>query len=234
MAASEDRLVQVLDHGFVRLVDWMGSDLQIVRSARVSFDADWRSGKDEGKDEKLIRYLLRNKHTSPFESVVFTFEIKCPLFIARQWHRHRTWSYSETSARYTQLPQEYYVPDHYAIGVQSKDNKQARDLKSQYEARKRNAFRNEIDDISDASYERYEYWLNEGIPRELARMVLPLNYYTRFFGTVNLHNLLHFIRLRDHEHAQFEIAEYAKSLKVLISPIVPVTMEAFNELQESP
>src|SRR6266853_3464729 len=109
----------------------MGNDLSIVRSARVSYNADWR-GQDnpydstEPKDEKLISYLLRNKHTSPFESVVFTFEIKCPIFVARQWHRHRTWAYNEVSARYTELPEEYYLPEITKITTQSKDNKQMR------------------------------------------------------------------------------------------------------------
>src|SRR6266850_3605321 len=118
----------VLDHGFVRLVDYMGDDLSIVRAARVSYDADWRSGEDEGKDAKLIHYLLRNRHTSPFECVNFTFEIKCPIFVARQWHRHRTWKYSEVSARYTELPEEYYLPENETVGKQSDKNKQMRDM----------------------------------------------------------------------------------------------------------
>lgn len=225
--------IQVLDHGFIRLVNYMGDDLQIIRSARVSFDADWRSGEDEGKDERLIAYLMRNKHTSPFESVVFTFEIKCPFFIARQWHRHRTWSYNEVSARYTELPNDYYVPDHYAIGEQSKDNKQARNLnpkdQTDFNIQVRKNFQSSVQSHCDHAYRLYQLNLKEGIPRELARMVLPLNYYTRFFGTVDLHNLLHFIRLRDHEHAQFEIQEYARSLKELIQPIVPITMKYYEE-----
>lgn len=121
-------VVNVLDSGFVRLVRPSGSDLDVVRAARVSFDADWRAGEDEGSDERLIRYLMKNHHTSPFEHVVFTFEVKAPIFIVRQWHRHRTWSYSEISARYAELDEGFYLPDAAVIGMQSKDNKQARDV----------------------------------------------------------------------------------------------------------
>ena len=102
--------MKVLDHGYVRLVDHMGSDLSVVRAARVSYDADWRTGEDEGKDAKLIHYLMKNHHTSPFESVTFTFEVKAPIFVFRQWHRHRTWAFNEVSARYSKLPEEFYVP----------------------------------------------------------------------------------------------------------------------------
>lgn len=120
--------LDVLDHGFVRLIDWMGNDLSIVRSARVSYAAEWRAAEDEGKDAKLIGYLLRNSHTSPFESVEFQFEIKCPMFVARQWHRHRTWSYNEVSARYTELPAEFYVPalDQITSNLGAGQNKQQR------------------------------------------------------------------------------------------------------------
>lgn len=100
--------VPVLDHGFVRLVDWMGDDCSVVRAARVSYDAAWRAGEDEKGDERLIRYLWKHKHTTPFEAVTFTFEVKAPIFVFRQWHRHRTWSYNELSARYRELPEEYY------------------------------------------------------------------------------------------------------------------------------
>jgi thymidylate synthase (FAD) len=103
--------IHVLDHGHVRLVDHMGSDLSIVRNARVSYDAEWRTGEDEGKDAKLIAYLVKNRHTSPFEAVSFTFDVKAPIFVFRQWHRHRTWSFNEVSARYAELPEEFYVPE---------------------------------------------------------------------------------------------------------------------------
>jgi thymidylate synthase (FAD) len=120
-------IIDVLDHGFVRLVDHMGDDLSIVRAARVSYDAAWRAGEDQGSDERLIRYLWKNHHTTPFEAVTFTFEVKAPIFVLRQWHRHRTWSYNELSARYSELPEEYYVPDPKNIGcAESEANKQGR------------------------------------------------------------------------------------------------------------
>jgi len=222
--------IKVLDYGHVRLVDSMGSDLSVVRSARVSYDAEWRTGEDEGKDEKLIRYLMKNGHTSPFESVVFTFDIKCPIFIARQWHRHRTWSYNEVSARYTELPEEYYLPELDNIGVQSKDNKQVRDKEYNH---KQEHIQRVLDEALDNSFYAYKVLLQNGCPRELARGVLPLNTYTHFFGTVDLHNLFHFIKLRIHPHAQWEIQQYAKALLELIEPVVPVSVAAFKEYQLS-
>ena len=220
--------IHVLDHGFVRLVDHMGSDLAVSQAARVSYAADWRAGNDAGGDEKLIRYLMKNKHTSPFESVVFKFEIKCPLFVARQWHRHRTWAYSEVSARYTELPEEYYIPDVDKVGTQSQNNKQQRVIDGSWtEADQK--FCEDLQRHSAEGFRLYQEHLAAGVPRELARCFLGLNTYTRYFGTVNLHNLLHFIRLRFHSHAQYEIYEYADALMHHIFPIVPVTVAAFKE-----
>lgn len=233
---QEQKCIDVLDHGFVRLVDYMGDDLSIVRSARVSFDAAWRAGKDAGKDEKLIRFLMRNRHTSPFEAVQFTFEIKCPIFVARQWHRHRTWSYNEISARYTALPEEVHLPDPAVIGAQSSDNKQARDLSWPASEANKALWEPHIAAMQrhgERAFELYHGLLSEGMPRELARSVLPLATYTRFFGSVNLHNLFHFIRLRIHKHAQYEIRVYAAALLELINPIVPVATAAFYETLES-
>src|SRR5262245_12635948 len=122
----QDNKIDALDHGFVRLINSMGSDISVSRAARVSYNAAWRAGKDKGSDEKLIRYLWQNHHTTPFEAVTFTFEIKAPIFVFRQWYRHRTWSYNELSARYRALPEEYYLPRLEHIGVQSSNNKQAR------------------------------------------------------------------------------------------------------------
>lgn len=221
--------MNVLDHGFVRLVDYMGDDLAIVRGARVSYNAEWRTGEDDNKDAKLISYLLRNKHTSPFECVSFTFEIKCPIFVARQWHRHRTWSYNEVSARYTELPEEFYVPDPDKITTQSKDNKQMRTVEQHPQAER---MRFDIIQSCTDSFGVYKDLILGGCPRELARTVLPLATYTRFFGTVNLHNLLHFLRLRLHVHAQYEIRVYAEAIRDILRQIVPVTMKAFEETLE--
>ena len=223
---SQHRRLNVLDHGYVRLVDHMGSDLSVVRSARVSYDADWRTGEDEGKDEKLIRYLYKNGHTSPFESVVFTFEVQAPLFITRQWMRHRTQSYNEMSARYTLVPDMFYIPSTDVVGEQSKDSKQSRDLVSNPKSEE--MVRNMCNGTR-SMYNLYNSLLHRGMPRELARTVLPVSMYTRFFTTVNLHNLLKFIAERKHEHAQWEIQQYALAIEKLIKPIVPVTMDIANE-----
>lgn len=220
----------VLDYGFVRLVDYMGDDLSIVRAARVSYDADWRSGEDEGKDAKLIHYLLRNRHTSPFECVIFTFEIKCPIFVARQWHRHRTWKYNEVSARYTELPEEFYVPMIMHITQQSKNNKQMRTEEAHADA---SYFATYMRKVNEAAFAQYKEFIDMGCPRELARTVLPLATYTRFFATVDLHNLFHFLSLRLHTHAQYEIRVYALAILNIIRNICPVAVAAFQELNPS-
>lgn len=218
--------IKVLDYGLVRLVDHMGSDLSIIRSARVSYDAEWRAGEDEGKDTKLINYLLKNHHTSPFESVTFTFEVKAPIFVFRQWHRHRTWSFNEISARYTELPEEYYVPAIEQITTQSTSNKQMR-TKEQHPQASDIAYC--IETQCRKSFAAYKDLINEGCPRELARGVLPVNTYSHMFASVDLHNLFHFLKLRLHEHAQFEIRVYAEAMLKLIEPIVPVSVAAFKE-----
>lgn len=222
--------IKVLDYGYIRLVDSMGSDLSIVRSARVSYDGDWRSGNDEKSDERLLRYLWKHKHTSPFESVEFQFEVKCPIFVRSQWHRHRTQSYNEISARYTELPEEFYIPAFDVIGKQSDKEKQARDIKSgisdPYSQDEIGWCREQADLISvtcEEAFKVYKALLNRGVPRELARSVLPLATYTRFFAKANLRNWLHFLELRLDSHAQYEIRVYAEAIKQLIRPIIPVT-----------
>ena len=227
----------VLDKGFVRLVDHMGSDLNIVRAARVSYDADWRAGLNEGSDARLIRYLLENKHSTPFEAVTFTFEVKAPIFVLRQWHRHRTWAYNEVSARYTTLDEGWYVPDGAVIGRQSVDNKQSRDILSPSDADHNAVWENNVRGIIMDACERanadYRALILNGCPRELARSVLPVANYSRMFATVNLHNLLHFLRLRLHKHAQYEIRQYALALFDLASQVAPVTMSVFNDTQRA-
>jgi thymidylate synthase (FAD) len=236
-------MVKVLDHGFVRLTDRMGSDLSIVRNARNSHDASWRSGSDTGSDRRLIRYLWQQQHTTPFEAVTLTFQIKCPLFVARQWHRHRTWSYNEMSARYTELPEEFYIPDAATIGIQDTKNRQGRVLETAnsevstmtrlhqlvwYERQCRDAFtmyRKALAPVENGGW---------GWPRELARGMLPAATYTQFFGTVNLLNLFRFIKLRSDLHAQHEIRVYSDAMLALIQPIVPVAVEAFMSDPTSP
>lgn len=220
--------IAVLDHGYVRLVDQMGNDMSIVRAARVSYNAEPRN---DGSDEKLIHYLLRNRHTSPFESVSFTFEVKAPIFVLRQWHRHRTWSYNEVSARYAELPDECYVPAPEVIGAQSKDNKQVRDLGQPYDAMHAATSAELIRRATQQAHNVYKHLLNRGVPRELARSVLPVATYSRMFGTVDLHNLFHFLRLRLHPHAQYEIRIYAQALLDLIRPVVPISVAAWEANQ---
>lgn len=221
----------VLDHGFVRLVEYMGGDVSIARAARNSYDAAWRAGEDEGSDTKLLRYLMRNSHTSPFEAVVMTFEVKAPIFVFRQWHRHRTWSYNELSARYRPLPDEFYVPASDSIGIQSKSNKQMRDMDKRHPHA--DSVRWEIIQMQDACYKKYKELLEADVPRELARSVLPVSIYSNMFATVDLHNLFHFMELRLHEHAQYEIRMYAEALLGLAYIVAPVSVAAFREYRLS-
>ena len=222
--------VSVLDHGFVRLVDHMGSDLSIARAARVSYDAAWRAGEDAGSDAKLIRYLWRHQHSTPFEAVTFTFEVKAPIFVLRQWHRHRTWSYNELSGRYKELPEEAYVPDPALIGKQSASSKQARDLvaPSSDLLAEREAQVAALRDSHAAGFKVYRQLLEAGWPREVARSALPVATYSHMFATVDLLNLLRFLTLRCDPHAQYEIRVYADALLALIRPIVPIATGAWE------
>jgi thymidylate synthase (FAD) len=201
-------------------LDWTG-DKEIVRNARVSYDNDG-TDRTPQQDAKLINYLYANRHTSPFEAMVFTFEIKAPIFVVRQWHRHRTWSYNEVSARYAELPEEFYVPQQ--LLEQGKGNKQ---MSGENEVDQADAWKQAMIQHCEEAFVLYKTLLDKGVSRELARTVLPLSTYTRMFGTVDLHNLLGFISLRTHPHAQFEIRQYAAALVDLINPIVPETITAF-------
>ena len=224
--------VDVLDHGFVRLVDSMGNDLSVVRAARVSYDAAWRAGEDQGSDAKLINYLWKNHHTTPFEAVTLTFEVKAPIFVFRQWHRHRTWSYNELSARYRELPEEFYVPDPSVLGVQSKSSKQSRDLEAvspEWAASQVRAIR----EACGLSFETYRDLLAMGVPRELARSVLPVATYSHMFATVDLLNLLKFLTLRCDEHAQYEIRVYADAMRDLARTVTPVCVAAWEGVAAS-
>lgn len=216
---------QVLDHGHVRLVDHMGSDVSIVRAARVSYDAAWRAGEDSGSDARLINYLWSHKHTTPFEAVTFTFEVHAPIFVFRQWHRHRTWSFNELSARYRELPAEFYVPDPALIGSQSTDNKQGRTLDGADRGMEVGLYRMEC----EASFKTYQVLLAQGWPRELARSVLPVSTYSTMFATVDLLNLFRFLTLRADAHAQHEIRVYADAILELIEPVVPVAVAAWRK-----
>ena len=213
-------------HGNIRLLDVMGSDSDIVNAARVSYDGDQVA--DHSKDQGLIRYLMRHRHTSPFEMAEMKFELKMPIFVARQWVRHRTANMNEVSARYTQLPNEMFVPDKWSL--QSTGNRQGREEESYPEDMQKAALRT-IERFNDRAYAEYESLLGAGLTRELARGVLPLNTYTRFVWKMDLHNLMHFLKLRLDSHAQKEIRAYAEVIERLVALKFPLTYEAFVDYQ---
>lgn len=219
--------IDVLDHGYVRLVDHMGGDLSVARAARVSYDAAWRAGEDEGSDAKLIRYLWNNRHTTPFEAVTLTFEVHAPIFVFRQWHRHRTWSFNELSARYRELPEEFYVPNPQFVGVQSTNNKQGRELAGDLIDERRVQTELYRQAASDA-FAIYRDMLKAGWPRELARSILPVSTYSTMFATVDLLNLLKFLTLRCDSHAQYEIRVYAEAMRQLATGIAPISLAAWD------
>lgn len=225
---------KVLDHGFVRVVDYMGNDAAIVQAARVSYGSGTKTLR---QDQGLLDYLLKHDHSSPFEMCEIKFHIKLPIFIARQWIRHRTANVNEYSARYSILSKEFYIPNVEDIATQSKDNKQGRaDVLDREQAL-------EVQRIlmNDAtrSYETYEKLINtnisgevlddenEGIARELARINLSLNYYTEWYWKIDLLNLLKFLRLRSHHHAQLEIRRYAEVMMDILKLWMPMTYNSF-------
>ena len=226
-AAEEilDKEFPVLDHGFVRLVDYLGSDQRIVQSARVSYGAGTKTVR---RDRGLIRYLLRNEHTSPFEQVVFTFHAKLPIFVARQWIRHRTARLNEISGRYSILSDEFYVPAADQIALQSTDNKQGRSA-DPVEPAVAEEVREYLGQGQKRAYKEYEELLDKGIARELARVNLPVSVYTEWYWQIDLHNLFRFLRLRLDAHAQAEIRAYASVMRDLAEKVCPIAFEAFDD-----
>lgn len=223
--------IEVLGYGHVMLVDHMGDDLAVSQSARLSYDEAWRAGEDEKSDTKLINYLWSHHHTTPFESVTFKFDIKAPIFVLRQWHRHRTQSYNELSARYRELPEEYYVPKPEDIGQQSKSSKQARDITeamSQDDLMQRRAECDSVENHIMKAFSLYRHLLSTGWPRELARSVLPVATFSHMQTTLNLLNLMKFLTLRCDAHAQYEIRVYANAMRDLAREIVPVCIATWE------
>ena len=192
--------MRVLDKGYVKLIDFLGDDQRVAEIARISHN----SKGDKQKNEILIRSLMKMKHESPFEHIVFTFKVKAPLFVARQWFRHRIGSFMERSGRYTKFEQDYYMPD---------VDKMTEQMKFEVER----------------TFVFYEELLNNGVPREVARMVLPLNTYTEWYWTVNARSLMNFLNLRADSHAQYEIRQYAKVIANIFEECCPITFDAFIE-----
>lgn len=214
--------VNVLDHGHVRLVDVMGDDAAIVQAARVSYGAGTKA---VSEDRALIRYLMRHKHMTPFEMCEVKFHIKLPIFVARQWIRHRTASVNELSGRYSIIPDDYYVPDVGQVCEQSKDNKQGRG-----EAFGEDYAEDLVRYMSNASehaFREYQGFLKLGMARELSRTVLPLSTYTEWYWKTDLRNLLGFLKLRLDTHAQYEIRVYAKAIADMVADWCPMAWEAF-------
>ncbi len=220
-----DQEIRVLDKGFVRLVDYLGGDARIVQSARVSYGAGTKTVRE---DRGLIHYLMRNEHTSPFEQVILTFHCKMPIFVARQWVRHRTARLNEISGRYSVMQDEFYLPEPEQMRLQSQANKQGRsedpippEVAAEMIAR--------LAEDQRALYKRYEEILEQGVARELARINLPLSLYTEWYWQMDLHNLFHFLRLRMDEHAQYEIRKYAEAMATCAKAVAPMAYEAFEE-----
>lgn len=209
----------VLDKGFVRLVDWLGGDDRIVQAARVSYG---KGTKTKREDAALIDYLVRHRHTSPLEQVVFTFHIKLPLFVFGQLVRHRTASLNAKSARYSIMEDEFYIPENFR--TQDSYNKQG----SGPDIVEEDGLVNTLEDLCKTAHSHYEGFLRAGVSREQARMILPQNLYTEVYWTQNLHNLLHLLKLRLDKHAQWEIREYAKVIYHIVREVVPNVISSWE------
>lgn len=226
----ENRRREVLDKGYVELVDFMGSDLRVCEAARVSTGSE--ADKGDVKNRGLIRYLYKNGHTSPFEKVVFEFHVKCPIFVARQWVRHRTQSWNEASARYKEFTWECHMPKEWRR--QDTKNKQGslEEIDSIESIESIESLNFDTLSSFKKSQEAYEDALAFGIAREQARIVMPVSQYTEFFTTVNLHNLFHFLGLRLHPHAQKEIRDYAQAILFILKemPELKYSVSVFEEV----
>jgi len=219
-----DKEFPVLNNGFVRLVDYMGGDKRIVQSARVSYGEGTKTVRE---DAGLIDYLLRHQHTSPFEQVILTFHVKMPIFVARQWIRHRTARVNEISGRYSIMRDEFYLPADMDVAKQSTDNKQGRStepVSHEYAAR----VQEKLEDGQKQAYADYSELVESGLARELARVNLPLSLYTEMYWQIDLHNLFHFLKLRLDGHAQKEIRDYADVILEITRAVAPLATESFE------
>jgi thymidylate synthase (FAD) len=219
-----DKEFPVLDKGFVRLVDYMGGDARIVQAARVSYGAGTKSFRE---DAALIDNLLRQEHTSPIEQVILTFHVKLPIFVARQWIRHRTARVNEVSGRYSVMKDEFYVPAAGTIAQQNPDNKQGRAAEALPE-NEASPYIARMESAQKAAYAEYSELIEAGLARELARIDLPLSLYTEWYWQIDLHNLFRFIQLRLDPHAQYEIREYARVILEITRAVAPAACSSFE------
>jgi len=208
----------VLDIGLVRLVNFMGGDNAVVQAARVSFG---KGITNDERDKKLLFYLMANRHETPFEHSVFKFHIKCPIFVARQWFRHRMASYNEISGRYSEMKEEFFMPD--VLRTQKARNYKYSEIDESANAE----LTEKIKKHYDFSYKLYHELLERGVAKEHARIVLPLSLYTQFYWTINARSLMNFLSLRMEEHAQYEIRQYAEVINEIFKEKMPWTQEAF-------
>lgn len=216
---------KVLDKGYLKVIDVMGDDSAIVQSARVSYG---KGTKTVNQDEGLIRYLIRNEHTSPLEMCEIKFLVKCPIFVARQWFRHRTGSFNEYSARYSEVKDDFYIPDSKRLQLQSKKNKQCSGEETLEYVDSYN-FINDCTLINKNFQDTYNFFNKKGLAREINRINVPVSNYTEFYWKVDLNNLLKFVKLRNHSHSQYEIREYAKIIYEVIKEWTPLTYKAFDD-----
>jgi len=225
---NDPKYIPVLDHGFIGLVENMGDDSSIIQAARVSYG---KGTKSASTDRVLLRYLLSHSHTTPFEMVEFKFHCKMPIFVARQWIRHRTANVNEYSGRYSEMTDEMYLPELDVIKPQSTDNKQGRS--GEMEFVQKVLVRDIIEGNSEAAYAHYQELLGK-TAKELARVVLPVSNYTEWYWKNDLHNILHFLKLRIDPHAQYEIRVFGEAMLKLIEPVVPLAIEAFRDYVVGP
>jgi len=220
-----DKTLPVLDHGFVRLVDYLGGDARIVQAARVSYGEGTKTVRE---DRALIDYLLRHRHTSPFEQVIFTFHVKMPIFVARQWIRHRTARLNEISGRYSVMRDEFYLPRPQEVRYQSNRNRQGGST-AEVPPELQERVIQLLQEDQRRSYRSYEKLLEDGVARELARVNLPLSLYTEMYWQIDLNNLFHFLRLRMDWHAQYEIRVFGDAMAEIVRAVAPLAFEAFEE-----
>lgn len=221
---NQNEVIHLLDKGFIRLVDFMGSDNRVVSSARVSFGG---VSKGEEQDKRLIKYLLEHRHHTPFEHCYFQFHVCCPIYVARQWMRHRWGSFNEISARYTQVKDEFYIPAEFR--GQDIKNRQG-SVKADFD---NEALRKLYEESVESSFATYNKLIEAGVAREMARGVLPVCQYTQFYWSVNARSLLNFLQLRTDGHAQYEIRVYADAIAKIFKEKMPWSWEAFEALDKT-